>query len=122
MKKTDALKYSSEIVEKSVEILSVVVNVSTGLAHAYDEARAKELFKALHARGVTLDYQQVYDAAIKRSWSDRHAKVLAELAEKIGSGGIVQIRYPRDWGEPTADRIFAELEIGGVSETDNKAR
>lgn len=106
------MERSKEIVEKAVEILSVVVNVSTGLAHPNDEARAKELFKALHARSVDLDYQQVYDAARQCAWQDRHAQTLAALAEKIGSGGRVQIKHPKEWGEPTADRIFAELGIG----------
>ena len=106
------MERSKEIVEKAVEILSIVANVSTGLAHPNDEARAKELFKALHARSVDLDYQNVYEAATKHSWPERHAKALAELAEKIGSGGRVQIKHPKDWGEPTADRIFSELGIG----------
>lgn len=103
------MQEADKIVDKAVEVLTAVVNVATGLAHPFDEARAKELFRALHDRAVDLDYQQVYTAATKRSWSERHAQELAELAEKIGSGGRVQIKHPRDWGEPTADRIFSEL-------------
>ncbi|SMF94342.1 hypothetical protein SAMN02949497_1652 [Methylomagnum ishizawai] len=98
-----------EVIERAMDILTSVVNVSTGLSHPLDEARAKELFRALHRRSVDLGYQEIHDQAIKRSWPERHAAALAKLAEKIGNGGAVRIRHPRDWGEPTVDRIFSEL-------------
>ncbi|UCV05238.1 DUF1889 family protein [Azonexus sp. IMCC34842] len=97
------------ILTKAVETLSVVVNTSTGLAHPLDESRAKELFKALHGHSVPLSYEDVYSLAIANSWSERHAKSLAELAEKIGNGGRVQIKHPKQWGEPTVKKIIANL-------------
>lgn len=99
-----------DVIERAIEILTTVVNVATGLAHPIDDARAKELFKALHEKSVQLDYHEIYDEAIKRKWPDRHAKTLAELAERIGNGGGVQIKHPREWGEPTVERIFTELQ------------
>jgi hypothetical protein len=98
------------ILKKSIETLSVVVNVSTGLSHPLDEARVKELFKALHKQGVPLPEEDVYALAKENNWDDRHAKNLAALAEKIGSGGRVQIKHPKGWGEPTVRRIIAELD------------
>ncbi|MDP8078973.1 DUF1889 family protein [Phocoenobacter skyensis] len=97
------------ILEKSLDILSSVVNVSTGLAHPLDESKAKELFKALYKYGVPLKVDEVYSLAIERSWSDHHAKELSKIAEKIGNGRRVQIKYPRNWGEITVKRIIAEL-------------
>lgn len=97
------------ILRKAIETLSHVVNVSTGLAHPLDESRAKELFKALHKQGIPLSSSDVYSAAINNSWSERHAKTLSELAEKIGNGGRVQIKHPKDWGEPTVKKIISEL-------------
>lgn len=97
------------ILRKSVEALSSVVNVSTGLAHPLDESRAKELFKVLHKLGVQLDADDVYQAATASEWPERHAIRLSELASKIGNGGRVQIKHPRNWGEPTVREIISEL-------------
>lgn len=97
------------ILRKAVETLSHVVNVSTGLTHPLDESRAKELFKSLHKEGIPLNANDVYSVAVENCWPERHAKKLSELAEKIGNGGRVQIKHPRDWGEPTVKKIIAEL-------------
>lgn len=102
----------SELLRRSIEALSSIVNVSTGLAHPLDEARAKELFKALHAHGEKLTHEAVEQLAIANDWPSRHAQSLAELAEHIGTGGRVVIKHPRDWGEPTISRLKAEIELG----------
>lgn len=100
------------ILKKSIETLSHVINVSTGLTHPLDESRAKELFKALHKQGIQLNSSEIYSLAISNSWPERHAKSLSELAEKIASGGRVQIKHPKGWGEPTVKKI-----ISGLNET-----
>ncbi|MCK9418858.1 MAG: DUF1889 family protein [Nitrospirae bacterium] len=97
------------ILRKAIKTLSLVANVSTGLAHPLDESRAKELFKALHKQGIPLIASDVYSIAIDNSWPEHHAKELSELAEKIGNGGRVQISHPKKWGEPTVRRIISEL-------------
>ena len=98
------------ILKEAIKTLSVIVNTSTGMSHPLDESRTKELFKALQKQGIPLRSQDVYNLAIKCSWPQRHAKELAALAERIGNGGRVQIKHPRDWGEPTVKRIISELE------------
>lgn len=102
----------SELLKRSIETLSTIVNVSTGLAHPLDEARAKELFKALHAEGEPLTYEAVRKLALDNHWPDRHANMLAELAQHIGSGGRVVINHPREWGEPTVFRLKEETSSG----------
>lgn len=97
------------ILTKAIETLSAVVNTTTGLSHPLDESRAKELFKALHSHSVPLSYEDVYSLAIANAWQERHAKNLAELAKKIGNGGRVQIKFPKQWGEPTVKKIIADL-------------
>lgn len=99
----------SELLKRSIETLSAVVNVSAGLAHPFDEARAKELFKALHAEGETLTYDTVKKLALDNHWPERYADTLAELAQRIGSGGRVVIKHPREWGEPTIARLKEEI-------------
>lgn len=97
------------ILKQAIDTLSSVANIATGLAHPLDESRAKELFKALHSHGIPLSYDSVYSLAISNSWPDRHATELAKLAVKIGNGGRVQVKFPRDWGEPTVRKILADL-------------
>jgi hypothetical protein len=99
----------SELLKRSIETLSVVVNVPNGLAHPFDEARAKELFKALHAEGESLTYDAVRKLALENQWPERHADALAELAQRIGAGGRVIIKNPREWGEPTVARLKKEI-------------
>lgn len=99
-----------QILKASIDILSGIVNLSTGLAHPLDESRAKELFIALHEKDIPLTRQEVYGLAIENSWPERHAKSLSELAQKIGNGGRVKVSHPRYWGEPTVERVMAELE------------
>lgn len=101
----------SELLKRSIETLSSVVNVATGLAHPLDEARAKELFKALYATGEPLTYSAVEAFALANKWSSGHAQTLGELAERIGNGGRVVIKHRRDWGEPTVARLKAEIEF-----------
>lgn len=99
----------SELLKRSIETLSSITNVSTGLAHPLDESRAKELFKALHSCGEQLTYDAIEKMALANQWPERHARSLAELAERIGSGGRVTIKDSRDWGEPTVARLKAEI-------------
>lgn len=97
------------ILNEAINTLSIVINVSTGLAHPLDDSRAKELFKALKKYNIPLNGADIYSLAISNSWPEPHAKQLVEVAEKIERGDRVKIRERRDWGEPTVRRIIAGL-------------
>ncbi len=97
----------SEILQKAMEKLSMVSNVSTGLAHPLDEARAKELFIALKDHGVPLSQDDVRLHAEVCGWPARHAQTLGELAERIGGGAAVRIAFPRGWGEDIVGELLS---------------
>lgn len=99
----------TELIKRSIKTLSSIVNVATGIAHPLDETCAKELFKALHADGEQLTYDAIEKLALVNSWPKCHAKSLADLAERIGNGGRVRIKHPRDWGEPTVAKLKTEI-------------
>ena len=92
----------SNLLGRAIETLSSIVNVTAGLAHPLDEARAKELFRALHADGTLLVFGEVEAVALANGWPARHAKSLAVLAERVGGGDRTMAKPPRGRGESTA--------------------
>jgi hypothetical protein len=100
----------SALLAKSIEALTAVVNLNTALAHPFDKARAQELFKALHQHGVPLHHAEIADIAKACGWPDDSAEDIALLGERIGRGGRVTIKHPRDWGGPTVARLKRELD------------
>jgi len=101
---------SNPILKDCIKALSNSVNPSKSIAHAgithpVDESKAKELFKALREQGVPLIETEVLALAISNNWSEKHAKALAKLAQKIGDGGRVVIKRPLNWGVTTLEKI-----------------
>lgn len=99
----------SELLKKSIETLSSIVNVSAGATHALDTARTKGLFKALHAEGEHLSYDVIKNLALENHWSEKHADDIAKLAQRIGDGGRVRIEHVHGWGESTVARLKEEI-------------
>ena len=99
----------SILLARAIEALSRVVSLSSGLAHPYDAARAKELFRALRDEGEPLDARRIARLALEYSWTESGAKALGELGERIGAGGRVVMKFPRDWGVPTVARLKGEF-------------
>lgn len=95
-----------EILAKGVEVLSDVINLSTGLSHPLDEARAKELLRGLHKKGIATPFDAVYSEAKKNGWPARHAEQFATLAEGVNNGKSVRVSQAQGWGEPTLERII----------------
>lgn len=91
------------VLEEALKSLTNRINLSTGLAHPLDSDSAKEMFKLLRDKAVTLTKSDVSEWAINNGWSSRHASDLGELAEKIGNGGRVQIRNKGRWKEDVFD-------------------
>ncbi|HGM5576226.1 TPA: DUF1889 family protein [Serratia marcescens] len=96
----------NSILERALEHLSRVNNSSAGmLSHPLDESRTKEMLKFLKAEGVELEHSEILAWGRAKGWEPRNAKELADLAERIGAGGRVVIKYPSRLG----DKIKAEL-------------
>lgn len=99
----------SKLLEKAIATLSSVTNVSAGITHPLDEARAKDLLKALHAHPVPLEYEEVLTLALANRWPENHARTLAELAQRIGTGSRVVVKYNQGWGQVTLGRLQEEI-------------
>ncbi|MGI1757333.1 DUF1889 family protein [Serratia marcescens] len=96
----------SPILERALEHLNSINNSSAGmLSHPLDESRTKEMLKFLKSEGVELEHGEILAWGIAKGWERRSAKELADLAERIGSGGRVVIKHPGRVG----DKIKAEL-------------
>ncbi|MCX7132507.1 MULTISPECIES: DUF1889 family protein [unclassified Aeromonas] len=98
---------SHDVLERAIAKLSVLVNVSAGITHPMDDSRAKELFKALRAKGISCSHGDVHRIAVANDWSDRHATALAKLADKIDGGGRVQIPHKSGWGEKVVSELLS---------------
>lgn len=98
------------LLNKALEKLNLRVNVSTGGGHPIDESVKKTLFKWLHEQGEELSSDEISTWAKENGWAGEHAKELGELAERIGSGARVQIKYK--------DRLSKEFFADLLSESD----
>ena len=97
-----------KVLNAAIEELSGVINLSTGITHPMDEARAKSLFKKLHQLGVPMDSKDVFDIAISHNWSVNHATYLSKLVKKIISGVNVRVDSHLDyeWGGNLAKKLI----------------
>lgn len=82
-----------KILVEALKKLSNRINLSTGLLHPSDECFAKELFKFLKEEGVALNSNEIASWAVANKWSDKHATDLGSLAERIGQGNRVVIKF-----------------------------
>jgi hypothetical protein len=81
---------SSPLVKRALVSLTSSVNLSSGIHHPSDEARAKRLLKALFLCGEPLDEVEIRTWAMSHNWQPRHAEDLARLAGKIAAGRRVK--------------------------------
>lgn len=96
----------TDLIQTAIQKLSIVCNTATGLTHPLDESRAKELFVALHQRGVPLFRERIQECAEVCGWPSDHAQELGELAACIGAGMAVRIRHPRGWGKTVVNKLL----------------
>lgn len=82
------------LLKAALEALNIRVNVSAGGTHPLDDSIKKSVFKWLKNEGEILNQDEIREWAVNNDWSDRHALELGKLAQKIGDGARVQIKYP----------------------------
>lgn len=71
------------IVERALETLSSIVNLSTGLGHPRDKTHASDILRILRNKGHRAERDGIQSWAIRRGWKPGHSEELAQLAERI---------------------------------------
>jgi hypothetical protein len=107
----------SPLTEQALMMLTMRINLSTGLDHYSDDSAAKEILKRLRDEGETLNAAEITAWAIGKHWKPEHADKLGKVAARIASGGRVVIRdknrWPKDIIEQLRERIApAKLKRG----------
>ena len=78
------------VVEQAMKSVTMMVNLSTGLAHPMDRPKAVWAFRHLKKAGHAWTPQEVETWAASNGWDRRHARDLAEISEKILAGRRLQ--------------------------------
>jgi hypothetical protein len=74
------------IIEHALDTLTNGVNLSTGLAHHNDLAKAVDVFMILHEHGEILLKEEIVAWALQNHWSKENADQIGSLAQQIGEG------------------------------------
>ncbi|WP_028571585.1 DUF1889 family protein [Desulfonatronum lacustre] len=96
------------VLQKALEAITSRTNLSTGLAHPNDEYAAKEMFKRLHASGITLRANEISSWAHMNGWGKKDADELGALAQQIGMGKRVKIKDGPWWEKDILERIIRD--------------
>ena len=72
-----------EVVVRALEMLTRMVNLSTGLGHPRDKAFANEVLRILRAKGHANPTPHIRSWAIRNGWKPEHAVKLEALSRKI---------------------------------------
>jgi hypothetical protein len=97
---------SNPILSDCIKALSNSLTLANGLTHPVDDSKAKCLFKALRKKGVALSEDEVLLLAIENNWPEKHAKKLADIAQRINDGRRVKIDRETSWGETTLEKAI----------------
>ena len=74
---------ADSVVEKALDALTQMINLSTGLVHPRDKEHAKDTLRILRAYGHKADPAKIKSWAITRGWRPKDAADLAALSDKI---------------------------------------
>ena len=76
----------NQTIERALESLTNGVNLSTGIAHHNDIAKAIDAFMLLHEHGEILLKEEIKSWASQNGWKEKDADQLGSLAQQIGEG------------------------------------
>ena len=71
------------VIVRALENLTHVINLSTGLIHPSDKARADETLRVLRAKGHLDPTTEIRSWAIRNGWKPNHAVALETMAKRI---------------------------------------
>jgi hypothetical protein len=80
------------VVAIAIQHLTDAVNLSSGLSHPMDKARAVDTFRLLRKAKYSWDSDEIRIWALGHGWDNRGANELAGVAQRIGEGRAVQAR------------------------------
>jgi hypothetical protein len=92
----------SGVVRQALKSITVGSNVSTGISHPRDKAKAVWAFRILRKAGETFDGPSVRAWAANNGWTVRGAPDLADVADAITEGKRVQA-LERPWKDDILD-------------------
>ena len=75
------------MIEKALDFITLVSNISYAALHPCDKKSADEVFRILRAKGHTLDPAAIKSWAIRRGWKPGGADELSKVAAKIAKLG-----------------------------------
>jgi hypothetical protein len=97
--------FSNPTVRAALEALNDRVNRATGLAHPSDRAAAIEMFRLLRRARETFSPEEIRSWLLSQlSWQPRHADQVAEVAEKVLSGGRFRVTTSGGWAADAVQR------------------
>jgi hypothetical protein len=82
-KKPPATLIEDEVVVRALEMLTKMVNLSSGLGHPRDKAFANDTLRILRAKGHADPTNNIRSWAIRNGWKPEHAADLEALSRKI---------------------------------------
>ncbi len=101
----EAPRHASNLVlEAALDDLTNSVNLSTGLGHANDRAKAVSLFRILRKARERVDPEDVRVWAQQHGWHPTHAQELADIAAGVYAGRRYHVGQATWWRKDILDR------------------
>jgi len=90
---------------EAMMLLTIRINVATGLTHSSDKSTTVGLFRALIAAGEDYEPDELKEWAHMNGWSDQGAKRLWEIAVAVRGGRVLKANSHGGWKPDIVERL-----------------